>query len=134
MRVIGFTEGTIKLMSNTFYRLGRAEEKNPGCDAVMPMIEKMQSLDRIGRELCELGAWAMDYHAMSNDIERITARGLDGYNARKKEIEEERLAALRDRCREWERVQRRQKRRAERLQQEIAARAMTEVYNAEIYQ
>lgn len=139
MRVKGFTDGTIAIMSDTFYRLGRkaadAEEERPGCDAVMPMIEKMQSLDRIGRELCELGAWAMDWHAMNNDIERITARGVDGYNARKKEIEEERREVLRDRCRAWERVQRRQKRRAERLQDEIAAKAIKEVSDsAEIYQ
>lgn len=133
MRAKGFIEGTIELMANTFYYLGRevadAEEKRPGCDAVMLLIEKMQSLDRIGRELCELGAWAMDYHAMSSDIVPITARGVDGYNARKKEIEEERREALRDRCREWERVQRRQKRRAERLQEEITAKAIKEVGN-----
>lgn len=138
MRAKGLADGTIAIMSDTFYRLGRkaadAEEERPGCDAVMPLIEKMQSLDRIGHELCELGAWAMDWHAMSNDIERIAKRGIDGYHARKKEIEEERRETLRDRCRAWERVQRRQKRRAERLQQEIAARAMMEVCNAEVYQ
>lgn len=81
MRVKGFTDGTIAIISNTFYRLGReaadAEEKRPGCDAVMPLIEKMQ--------------------------------------------------ALRDRCRAWESVQRRQKRRAESLQRELEAMAALEL-------